>query len=69
MRNTRVGNRQLSETQVLRLGRTLRRFSRTSREMMKLLGLEDAEVKIPRKKRRAKPQPPVTGAETMAPAE
>lgn len=45
----------MSENQVLRLGRTLRRFSRTSREMMKLLGVEDTEVRIPRKKRRSKP--------------
>ena len=47
-----VGSRQYSEATIMRLGRTLRRFSRTSRELMKILDIKEDAVRIPRKKKR-----------------
>lgn len=44
--------KQFSQEEYLRIGRTLRRISRTSRQLMSDLGIKDEEVKIPRLKRR-----------------
>lgn len=46
---------QFDEQTIIRLGRSLRRFSRTSRDLMRTLGIEEEDVKIPRKKRKPAP--------------
>lgn len=46
-----IGPRYYDEQQVMRLGRTLRKFSRTSRYLMELLDIDENDVKVLRKKK------------------
>lgn len=50
--------KEVDHETILRLGRTFRRIQRTMKESMRVLGLEEDEVILRRKKRRAaKPAP------------
>jgi hypothetical protein len=61
----KVGKIELSPKQVMDIGRTLRRWNRKSRDLMKLLGVDENSVRIPRKKRRGKAE---TAPEATEPA-
>lgn len=47
-----LSDKQFTPEEVMKIGRTLRRISRTSRQLMNDLGIRDEEVRIPRLKRR-----------------
>lgn len=45
-------NRNYNERQVLRLGRALRRISRTTKDLLRDLNIAEDEIRIPRKKKK-----------------
>lgn len=53
--------KEYDEAQVLRLGRTLRRISRTTKDLMRVLDIHEDEVRIHRKKRKPKDMPSLEG--------
>lgn len=57
-----IDRKTLDERQILRLGRTLRRISRTTSDLMRDLDIREDDIRIPRKKR--KPKAPSTNRQT-----
>lgn len=47
-----VGKREYSEQELLRLGRSMRRTSRTMLDLLRMMDLHEEDIKIRRKKRR-----------------
>ena len=49
-----IDRKTLDERQILRLGRTLRRISRTTGDLLRDLDIKEDDIRIPRKKRKPK---------------
>lgn len=60
-----IGKREYDEEQVMRLGRSLRRISRSTKDLMRFLDIDEEDVRIPRKKRRpARTKIPASSSES-----
>lgn len=66
---SKIQELNLTPDQALKLGRTLRRTSRTMQYLMDELGITEDSVKLPRKKRRKKTSTPVKGGMAVEAAE